>query len=56
MLQLVQMMQEPDNFDHQDPEVSNMYKNDHRMFEFTAKQWAENYAKNYDTEEKVFKL
>ena len=30
-----------------------MYKQDVKLFEFTAKQWTENYAKEVDTEAKI---
>jgi len=42
---------EPD--DPQDAEVARMFKQDIKLFEFTAKQWTENYAKEVDTEAKV---
>ncbi len=31
--------------DPQDAEVARMYKYDRKMFEYTAKQWTENFAK-----------
>ena len=33
-----------------------MYKNDIKLFEFTAKQWTENYAKQSSPDDKVKKL
>ncbi len=33
-----------------------MYKNDKKMFEYTAKLWTENYAKETTMEDKVRKL
>jgi len=31
--------------DPQDAEVARMFKTDVKMFEYTARQWTENYAK-----------
>lgn len=33
-----------------------MYKNDIKLFEFTAKQWTENYAREMTPDDKVKKL
>ena len=33
-----------------------MYKNDIKLFEFTAKQWTENYAREITPDDKVKKL
>jgi len=42
--------------DPQDAEVARMYKNDIKLFEFTAKQWTENYAREITPDDKVRKL
>ena len=33
-----------------------MYKNDKKMFEYTAKMWTENYAKESSVDDKIKKL
>ena len=33
-----------------------MYKNDIKLFEFTAKQWTENYAREMTPDDKIKKL
>jgi ubiquitin-conjugating enzyme (huntingtin interacting protein 2) len=42
--------------DPQDAEVARMYKTDKKMFEYTAKLWTENYAKESTVEDKIRKL
>lgn len=53
-LQALLCAPEPD--DPQDAEVARMYKQDIKLFEFTAKQWTENYARQITPDDKVKKL
>ena len=42
--------------DPQDAEVARMYKYDKKMFEYTAKTWTENFAKEVTQEDKIKQL
>ncbi len=42
--------------DPQDAEVARMYKYDRKMFEYTAKTWTENFAKEVTQEDKIKQL
>lgn len=42
--------------DPQDAEVARQYKSDHKLFEYTAKSWTENFAKELTVDDKVKKL
>ena len=53
-LQALLCAPEPD--DPQDAEVARMYKYDRKMFEYTAKSWTENFAKEVTQEDKIKQL
>ena len=53
-LQALLCAPEPD--DPQDAEVARQFKSDKRMFEYTAKTWTENFAKETNNDDKVRKL
>jgi len=53
-LQALLCAPEPD--DPQDAEVARMYKTDLNLFNFTAAQWTQNYAKVVTEDDKVKKL
>jgi hypothetical protein len=42
--------------DPQDAEVARQYKSDKKMFEYTAKMWTDNFAKESTIEDKMKKL
>ncbi len=42
--------------DPQDAEVARQYKADRKLFEYTAKMWTENFAKEQTIDDKVRKL
>ena len=42
--------------DPQDAEVARQYKTDKKLYEYTAKQWTENFAREFTVEDKVKKL
>eukprot|EP00347_Sterkiella_histriomuscorum_P023230 403335452 len=53
-LQALLCAPEPD--DPQDAEVARQYKSDKKLYEYTAKQWTENFAKEQTVDDKVRKL
>lgn len=53
LISLQALMCSPEPDDPQDAQVANMYKTDRKLYEYTAKQWVQNYALESPDDTKV---